>query len=368
MAHTLHYDLNGAITRYDAASGDDKWVTWNARQLPTEIVLGDSKTTTTPTARDRFQYGPNGNRFYRETSWWDTTAEQLRTERTFILGNFEEQLPANDPDYQRIEKTTLDANVAHIAAYHHDGGQEEFREYLHRDHLGSVEKITDETGLVILDTAFEPFGARRGADWQSELSEEELQELLAAQGITTRRGFTGHEHLDRTGLIHMNGRVYDPTLGRFLSPDPIVQAPTYSQSWNRYTYVFNSPMTFTDPSGFVSVRELSEEEDDPIEEVEVVGRPLSSPAHLSVRFLVSTGSIQLANPFAFNLGSGGGGVASEKNLGESDEEEGTEKAKNVTETGTTYESEVVVTVDSDGNPVYSSSFTKFLFYQRVMTR
>jgi len=252
VAHTLHYDLNGAITRYDAASGDDKWITWNARQLPTEIILGNSKTTTTPTARDRFRYGPNGQRFYRETSWWDTTAEQLRTERAFILGNFEEQLPANDPDYQRIEKTTLDANVVHIAAYRHDGGSEEFREYLHRDHLGSVEKVTDETGLVILNTAFEPFGARRGADWQSEISEQELQDLLAAQGFTTRRGFTGHEHLDRTGLIHMNGRVYDPTLGRFLSPDPIVQAPAFSQSWNRYSYVFNNPLSLVDPSGYAS--------------------------------------------------------------------------------------------------------------------
>jgi len=48
----------------------------------------------------------------------------------------------------------------------------------------------------------------------------------------------------------MNGRIYDPTLGRFLSPDPLVQAPTYSQSWNRYSYVFNSPLSFSDPSGY----------------------------------------------------------------------------------------------------------------------
>ena len=48
----------------------------------------------------------------------------------------------------------------------------------------------------------------------------------------------------------MNGRLYDPVLGRFLSPDPIVQFPGYSQSWNRYSYVFNSPASFTDPSGF----------------------------------------------------------------------------------------------------------------------
>ncbi|WP_166218809.1 RHS repeat-associated core domain-containing protein [Microbulbifer sp. SH-1] len=260
VIHTLHYDLNGAITKYDSASGDDKWITWNARQLPTEIVLGNSKTTTTPTARDRFQYGPNGERFYRETSWWDVTAKRLRTERAFVLGDFEEQLPANDPDYRRIDKTRLDANVVHIVAYPAGGGREEFMEYLHRDHLGSVEKITDESGLVILDTAFEPFGARRSADWQGEISEQELQDLLIAQGFTTRRGFTGHEHLDRTGLIHMNGRIYDPTLGRFLSPDPIVQAPTYSQSWNRYSYVFNNPLSLVDPTGYKSCSQEGLEE------------------------------------------------------------------------------------------------------------
>ena len=48
----------------------------------------------------------------------------------------------------------------------------------------------------------------------------------------------------------MNGRIYDPTLGRFLTPDPLVQAPHYSQSWNRYTYVFNNPMRYIDPTGY----------------------------------------------------------------------------------------------------------------------
>ena len=43
---------------------------------------------------------------------------------------------------------------------------------------------------------------------------------------------SGHEHLERTGLIHMNGRVYDPAIGRFLSPDPIVADASFSQSWN----------------------------------------------------------------------------------------------------------------------------------------
>ncbi len=73
------------------------------------------------------------------------------------------------------------------------------------------------------------------------------------------RGFTGHEHLDNFDLINMparrndsgggNGRMYDPWLGRFLSPDPFIQAPTYSQNFNRYSYALNNPLKYTDPSG-----------------------------------------------------------------------------------------------------------------------
>lgn len=49
----------------------------------------------------------------------------------------------------------------------------------------------------------------------------------------------------------MNGRIYDPRLGRMLSPDPVTQAPENGQNYNRYTYVFNNPLKYTDPSGFV---------------------------------------------------------------------------------------------------------------------
>ncbi|MFS1523856.1 RHS repeat-associated core domain-containing protein [Microbulbifer sp. 2304DJ12-6] len=253
-AHTFHYNQNGAVTRYDAASGDDKWITWNARQLPTEIVVGSSKTT--PTARDRFRYGPDGQRFYRESSYWDESQQQLITDKTFIIGEFEDYLPGNDPDYRRIQKTAVDSNVIVFAITDHAGLTMNTVEYVHRDHLGSVEKITDADGnLLIGALAFDPYGARKSDDWSGSISDSELAEILAAQGLSTNRGFTNHEQLDRTGLIHMNGRIYDPVLGRFLSPDPIVQAPTFSQSWNRYSYIMNSPLSGTDPSGFVSMME-----------------------------------------------------------------------------------------------------------------
>jgi RHS repeat-associated protein len=66
----------------------------------------------------------------------------------------------------------------------------------------------------------------------------------------TTRGFTGHEHIDHADIIHMNGRIYDPSLGRMLQADPFIQAPKNSQSYNRYSYVLNNPLSYIDPSGY----------------------------------------------------------------------------------------------------------------------
>ena len=54
----------------------------------------------------------------------------------------------------------------------------------------------------------------------------------------------------------MNGRIYDPTLGRFLQADPFIQAPKNSQNYNRYSYVLNNPLRYTDPSGYISVSKI----------------------------------------------------------------------------------------------------------------
>ncbi len=69
-------------------------------------------------------------------------------------------------------------------------------------------------------------------------------------GLLTKRGFTGHEHIDELELIHMNGRVYDPETGRFMSPDPFVKDPYNTQGFNRYAYVLGNPLKYVDPSGF----------------------------------------------------------------------------------------------------------------------
>jgi RHS repeat-associated protein len=72
---------------------------------------------------------------------------------------------------------------------------------------------------------------------------------------TTTRGFTGHEQLGSIDTIHMNGRIYDPKLGRFLQADPMVAEPDNPQNWNPYSYVFNNPLANTDPTGMFSLRQ-----------------------------------------------------------------------------------------------------------------
>lgn len=120
--------------------------------------------------------------------------------------------------------------------------------YVTKDHIGSTTTITDSAGALVLNGSFGAYGRRRGANWQGTPSSSEW----SAINQTTRRGFTFHEHLDSVALIHMNGRVQDPLLGRFLSADPTVQAPDHSQSFNRYAYAWNNPLSLVDPSGFAN--------------------------------------------------------------------------------------------------------------------
>jgi RHS repeat-associated protein len=119
--------------------------------------------------------------------------------------------------------------------------------YLHRDHLGSPELITDSSGNALVRPSFSAYGERRdGSDWDGAISSGDLNTLA---GIS-RRGFTGHEHLDAVGLIHMNGRVYEPVAGRFLSRDPLIDEFGSSQGPNGYAYVHNNPLSLMDATGF----------------------------------------------------------------------------------------------------------------------
>lgn len=273
VVNTLTYDDNGAVTRYDiAGTSEDKWLEYNVANQPTKIVIGNGLADPTPQVREVFRYDPNGRRYARETTWQENG--NTRTEEVHYVGDVEIISYPLPDEITHVYKTRLGPNVMHVETEGSrliDGqprywSQTHF-EYAHRDHLGSIEVVTDGSGARLHNLAFEPFGARKQADWSGNLTTAELDALLVRDWDRTPkvRGFTGHEHLDRTGFIHMNGRIYDPVLGRFLSPDPFVQFPMFSQSWNRYSYVDNKPTSFTDPSGFM------EQTDASIETITVVG-------------------------------------------------------------------------------------------------
>ncbi len=246
VSQNLSYDLNGQITRYDSTSNnDDKWLDWNSRGKPVRITRGISHSNYQ--AQDNFAYGINGSRYYRKSSWKDKNGI-LKTEHTFYIGSDEDvitneaigitSIKRANYGFMVVNKKTLSSGSVQIA-----------KSYLLSDHLGSIEKIVDENGYYV-NRAYDPYGERRDANWLGVVTAIELIANAGEYSLPSRIGYTGHEHLDGTGLIHMNGRVYDPLLGRFLSPDLLIQAPYFSQSYNRYTYVFNNPMAFYDPSGY----------------------------------------------------------------------------------------------------------------------
>lgn len=122
-------------------------------------------------------------------------------------------------------------------------------EYWHRDLLGNLTTTTDHTGAVTAYYAYDPFGKRRYPGGAYDSTGALVIPWSTALDNGTGRGYTAHEQLDDIGLVHMNGRLFDPTTGRFLQTDPMLQAPGDLQSYNRYSYCLNNPVTCTDPSG-----------------------------------------------------------------------------------------------------------------------
>lgn len=112
-----------------------------------------------------------------------------------------------------------------------------------RDYLGSVTHIATSAGVLVAEYSYDPWGRQR------DPATLDIYEPGDEPDLFLGRGFTGHEHLDWCGLINMNARLYDPLYGRFLSPDPFVQTPDFSQNFNRYSYALNNPLKYTDEDG-----------------------------------------------------------------------------------------------------------------------
>src|SRR3990170_7564432 len=114
-----------------------------------------------------------------------------------------------------------------VAVKDNSGGMEQVN-YLHQDHLGSTSLVTSNTGQVVSQQVYFPYGSTRTTNGT----------------LPTERAYTGQiSDTDLTGLYYYNARYYNPQIAKF------TQADSQGDTLNKYTYVGNNPIIFTDPSG-----------------------------------------------------------------------------------------------------------------------
>ncbi len=222
-APPYEYDPRGRQT-----SGGGRHIAWTEFDLPKEVTQNGDLTT--------FDYDAFGTRIRKSLvpgGAGDPTAS------TITLGSLYERR-------QDLSKGTLqhvfyvhgeDGPVAQIVV--DPNAATTVRQNLQRDGLSTVALVFDIGGKEVERLFFEPFGDRIDPDGNP----------FAATASTVLLGFTGHRHDQELGLIDMKGRLYDPFQKHFLTPDPTVSSPLFSQDLNRYAYVWNNPVSITDPSG-----------------------------------------------------------------------------------------------------------------------
>ena len=169
--------------------------------------------------RMAFVYGPDQERWYSELS---NNGVDLRT--TIYAGEYE-KVTENGTTH---EFYYLDGNTIVVRQ---NGTINNYIAFT--DNLGSILSVMDENGMKVFDASYDAWG----------------RQTVTLNTIGLHRGYTGHEMLNEFDIINMNGRLYDPVLGRFFSPDNYVQMPDNSQNFNRYSYCLNNPLKYTDPSG-----------------------------------------------------------------------------------------------------------------------
>lgn len=211
----FHYDANGNLL-----SGANRTVSWTSFDMPRTISRGSESSA--------FVYGPEHQRARQDRSDSMTT---------YYAGPMEVEISNGATRVKTYWPMGLGVEIDQPS------GATELN-WTHLDRLGSVVAISDAAGVLKEKLAYDSWGKRRTLDGGA--TPDELD------GVTDNRGYTGHEMLEKLDLVHMNGRVYDPLVARFMSPDPIIQDAHHSQSYNRYTYVWNNPKNLTDPSGFLA--------------------------------------------------------------------------------------------------------------------
>ncbi len=239
-----HYNNNGSLTSDERG----RTFTYTAFDKVSRIDKGSRRT--------EFFYGTSRARYKRIDHNFGTNPDKVTT--TLYIGSVEKiYYPDNKVQWKRNIGGV--AQITHTFNFDdstHTTGTYDGEElvYLHKDHLGSINAITDQNGQMIEEVMFfDPWGARREVTtWRPMNGSSIAANYFVEQMPITTRGFTGHEMVDEMEIIHMNGRIYDAHLGRFLQADSIVQAPNLLASINRYSYVMNNPLNATDPSGHIA--------------------------------------------------------------------------------------------------------------------
>ena len=224
-AWTYNWDARGNQTVRDApGTVNDRTIQYSLDDHAYEISTGNGKRT-------RYWYGPDGQRYKRE---------DIDGRKTLYIGQVEVLLDAAGTTYKR--------NIAGVLI-RTEGAVAYPQRFIFTDRLGNVVKYADGAAVVYQPQDYDSWGQRRDYD------DPTITGVAAPTPTVGRRGYTGHEMVEGQDAIHMNARIYDPMLGRFLQADPMIQAPENLQSWNAYTYVFNNPLTLVDPTGMFSVRQ-----------------------------------------------------------------------------------------------------------------
>ena len=144
-----------------------------------------------------------------------------------------------------IGGSPYESNIVFLKNFNESTGSFKF---LHKDYLGSILAISDEAGNKLEQRHFDAWGNITHLKIGNNATITDRNVIKNTEWLLDR-GYTSHEHLKEVELIHMNGRLYDPLLRRFLNADENIQDPYNTQNYNKYGYVLNNPLMFNDPSG-----------------------------------------------------------------------------------------------------------------------
>jgi RHS repeat-associated protein len=229
-AYKYAYDANGNATSRQGSS-----ITWTSYNYPSTV--NDSATGEAVS----FSYGPD------RRAWLEETQSPSGTELNYRVGGLLDIVSSGGiTDYRHY----IYAGNQPVAIDSRKSNGTNTFSYLLSDQEGSIADITNSSGGVVVGEGFTAYGSRRNpTTWSGAPSSSDLTTIA---GIT-RHGYTFQEALGEMGLNDMVGRVQDAITGRFLSADPTIPHPMDPQSYNPYSYVRNTPLTYTDPTGFGDV-------------------------------------------------------------------------------------------------------------------